>query len=197
MSDQITLSSLDLAALLVFAGVSRPDQPGRCDREWAGSARGIEGRRDQDLCARSDQEERPRRRRRGCSSAGSRSARRDRRVRRSILAMPARWRRASSRTTRSSWPGTCRAVMLPKNRVKLALNLLLIGIQAIPRGGTLAVDPVGEGETIGLSRHRNWPQRARAAGCQPNCSAAVKPATRSTPMPSSPTTRDCWRVIAG
>jgi histidine phosphotransferase ChpT len=39
-------------------------------------------------------------------------------------------------------------VMLPKNRVKLALNLLLIGIQAIPRGGTLAIDPVGEGETL-------------------------------------------------
>src|SRR6187431_2563897 len=26
-------------------------------------------------------------------------------------------------------------IMLPKNRVKLALNLLVIGIQAIPRGG--------------------------------------------------------------
>jgi len=41
-------------------------------------------------------------------------------------------------------------VMLPKNRVKLALNLLLIGIQAIPRGGTLTIDPVGEGETLGF-----------------------------------------------
>ncbi len=41
-------------------------------------------------------------------------------------------------------------VMLPKNRVKLALNLLLIGIQAIPRGGKLTVDPVGEGEALGF-----------------------------------------------
>src|SRR6188474_2716616 len=32
-------------------------------------------------------------------------------------------------------------VMLPKNRVKLALNLLLIAIQAVPRGGTLTIDP--------------------------------------------------------
>jgi len=39
-------------------------------------------------------------------------------------------------------------VMLPKNRVKLALNLLLIGVQAIPRGGHLTVDPVGDGETM-------------------------------------------------
>jgi histidine phosphotransferase ChpT len=41
-------------------------------------------------------------------------------------------------------------VMLPKNRVKLALNLLLIGIQAIPRGGALTIDPVGEGEALGF-----------------------------------------------
>ena len=41
-------------------------------------------------------------------------------------------------------------VMLPKNRVKLALNLLLIAIQAVPRGGTLTIDPVGEGETMGF-----------------------------------------------
>jgi histidine phosphotransferase ChpT len=41
-------------------------------------------------------------------------------------------------------------IMLPKNRVKLALNLLVIGIQAIPRGGMLTIDPVGEGETMGF-----------------------------------------------
>jgi histidine phosphotransferase ChpT len=41
-------------------------------------------------------------------------------------------------------------VMLPKNRVKLALNLLLIGTQAIPRGGLMTMDPVGEGETLGF-----------------------------------------------
>ncbi len=41
-------------------------------------------------------------------------------------------------------------VLLPKNRVKLLLNMLIIAGQTIPRGGTLTVDPVGEGETMGF-----------------------------------------------
>src|ERR1043165_7529804 len=36
-------------------------------------------------------------------------------------------------------------LLLPKNRVKLLLNMLIIAQQTIPRGGTLTVDPVGEG----------------------------------------------------
>ena len=40
--------------------------------------------------------------------------------------------------------------LLPKNRVKLLLNMLLIAGHAIPRGGELTVDPVGEGETMGF-----------------------------------------------
>jgi histidine phosphotransferase ChpT len=40
--------------------------------------------------------------------------------------------------------------LLAKNRVKLLLNLLLIAVAAIPRGGKLTVDPVGEGETMGF-----------------------------------------------
>jgi histidine phosphotransferase ChpT len=39
-------------------------------------------------------------------------------------------------------------LLLPKNRVKLLLNMLVIAQQTIPRGGTLTVDPVGEGETM-------------------------------------------------
>jgi histidine phosphotransferase ChpT len=39
-------------------------------------------------------------------------------------------------------------VLLPKNRVKLLLNMLVIAQQTIPRGGTLTVDPIGEGETM-------------------------------------------------
>lgn len=39
-------------------------------------------------------------------------------------------------------------VLLPKNRVKLLLNLLLVAGHAIPRGGVLTVDPVGEGENL-------------------------------------------------
>ena len=39
-------------------------------------------------------------------------------------------------------------LLLPKNRVKLLLNMLIIAQQTIPRGGTLKIDPVGEGETM-------------------------------------------------
>ena len=39
-------------------------------------------------------------------------------------------------------------VLLPKNRVKLLLNMLVVGGHAIPRGGTLTLDPVGSGETV-------------------------------------------------
>ena len=41
-------------------------------------------------------------------------------------------------------------VLLPKNRVKLLLNLLLLGSGTIPRGGTLAIEPIGEGDTMGF-----------------------------------------------
>jgi histidine phosphotransferase ChpT len=47
-------------------------------------------------------------------------------------------------------------ILLAKNRVKLLLNLLVIAQQAIPRGGELVVDPIGEGDTMGF--------RVRAAG---------------------------------
>jgi histidine phosphotransferase ChpT len=39
-------------------------------------------------------------------------------------------------------------VLLPKNRVKLLLNMLIVSGQTIPRGGTLTVDPVGSGPTM-------------------------------------------------
>src|SRR6478735_15658 len=39
-------------------------------------------------------------------------------------------------------------LLLPKNRVKLLLNMLIIAQQTIPRGGTLTIDPVGEGEAM-------------------------------------------------
>jgi histidine phosphotransferase ChpT len=40
--------------------------------------------------------------------------------------------------------------LLPKNRVKLLLNLLILAAQTIPRGGTLAAEPIGEGATMGF-----------------------------------------------
>jgi histidine phosphotransferase ChpT len=39
-------------------------------------------------------------------------------------------------------------LLLPKNRVKLLLNLMVIASQTIPRGGALTVSPIGEGETM-------------------------------------------------
>jgi histidine phosphotransferase ChpT len=39
-------------------------------------------------------------------------------------------------------------VLLAKNRVKLLLNMLIIAQQTIPRGGTLTIDPVGEGDNL-------------------------------------------------
>jgi histidine phosphotransferase ChpT len=41
-------------------------------------------------------------------------------------------------------------VLLPKNRVKLLLNLLVLAGSTIPRGGSLAVEPIGEGDSMGF-----------------------------------------------
>ena len=41
-------------------------------------------------------------------------------------------------------------VLLAKNRVKLILNMMLLAAQAIPRGGQLTVDPVGQGDDLGF-----------------------------------------------
>ncbi|HEY2184095.1 MAG TPA: histidine phosphotransferase family protein [Xanthobacteraceae bacterium] len=41
-------------------------------------------------------------------------------------------------------------MLLPKNRAKLLLNMLIIASQAIPRGGVIEVNPIGEGDNIGF-----------------------------------------------
>src|SRR5229473_8164214 len=41
-------------------------------------------------------------------------------------------------------------MLLPKNRVKLLLNMLIIASQTIPRGGTITVDPIGQGDGVGF-----------------------------------------------
>ena len=38
----------------------------------------------------------------------------------------------------------------PKNRVKLLLNMLILAAQTIPRGGTLTVEAIGNGEIAGF-----------------------------------------------
>lgn len=50
--------------------------------------------------------------------------------------------------TRLAW--TLPRVLMAKNRVKLLMNMLLIAGQAIPRGGQLAVDAIGEGDSMGF-----------------------------------------------
>ena len=41
-------------------------------------------------------------------------------------------------------------VLLPKNKVKLLLNMLIVAGQTIPRGGQLTVDAEGSGDTMGF-----------------------------------------------
>jgi histidine phosphotransferase ChpT len=41
-------------------------------------------------------------------------------------------------------------MLLPKNRAKLLLNMLIVASQTIPRGGTIMVAPIGEGESMGF-----------------------------------------------
>jgi histidine phosphotransferase ChpT len=62
--------------------------------------------------------------------------------------------------------------LLPKNRVKLLLNLLLIAATAIPRGGRLSVDPIGEGEQMGF--------RLTAAGTNAKVQPAVEASLNGT-----------------
>ena len=50
--------------------------------------------------------------------------------------------------TRLAW--NLPRVLLPKNRVKLLLNMLIVAGQTIPRGGTITVDPIGEGQSMGF-----------------------------------------------
>jgi histidine phosphotransferase ChpT len=64
-------------------------------------------------------------------------------------------------------------LLLPKNRVKLLLNMLLLAAQAIPRGGQLTVDPVGEGESMGF--------RVSAAGLNARVPSAIPPLLAGAP----------------
>jgi len=48
-------------------------------------------------------------------------------------------------------------LLLPKNRVKLLLNMVVIAGQAIPRGGTITADPAGEGESLGFRLSASGP----------------------------------------
>ena len=64
-------------------------------------------------------------------------------------------------------------VLLAKNRVKLLLNMMLLAAQAIPRGGQLTVDPVGEGDSIGF--------RVSATGTNAKIPQAIPPLLAGAP----------------
>ena len=66
-------------------------------------------------------------------------------------------------------------VLLPKNRVKLLLNLLLLAAQIIPRGGTITAEATGEGTNMGF--------RVSAAGPNARVPAAV-PGLAAGEMPN-------------
>jgi histidine phosphotransferase ChpT len=55
----------------------------------------------------------------------------------------------SDERTKLDWRGA--RVLLPKNKVKLILNLCVVGAAAIPRGGSVSVAADAEGERIEVS----------------------------------------------
>jgi histidine phosphotransferase ChpT len=63
-------------------------------------------------------------------------------------------------------------LLLPKNRVKLLLNLLLVAAAAIPRGGRLAIEAIGEGERMGFRLTAEGPNAKVAPAVQASLSAA-------------------------
>lgn len=67
--------------------------------------------------------------------------------------------------TKLSW--NLPRLLLAKNRVKLLLNMLVIAGQTIPRGGTITVDPVGEGDGLAF--------RVIAAGTNAKVPHAIPP----------------------
>src|SRR5436305_11573380 len=68
-------------------------------------------------------------------------------------------------------------VLMPKNKVKLALNLCLIAAAAIPRGGIIRVTVTGDAETTAITVEANG-ANARVAGPVPALLAG-KPETGS------------------
>ncbi len=60
--------------------------------------------------------------------------------------------------------------LLPKNRVKLLLNMLLVAVGTIPRGGTITVDPAEGGKGFRITARGSmpdWPRLRWTAGGQP------------------------------
>ena len=55
--------------------------------------------------------------------------------------------------------------LFPKNRVKLLLNLVVLAINAVPRGGSVKVAVTGDAETLRVRTHFEGHQRPHPAPC--------------------------------
>ena len=64
--------------------------------------------------------------------------------------------------TKLEW--TAPRALMPKNKVKLMLNMCLIAAAAIPRGGLLKVEVLGEGDQMTLSVSASGPNLRLASG---------------------------------
>ena len=62
-----------------------------------------------------------------------------------------------------TWSGA--RSLVPKNRVKLLLNLVLTSLGAIPRGGTIAISIDGEGETATFTLRCSGPKARVPSEC--------------------------------
>ncbi len=58
-------------------------------------------------------------------------------------------------------------MLLPKNKVKLLLNMMLIAAQGIPRGGAIAVEPLGSGDGMGFRVRASGPNAKVPPGASP------------------------------
>ena len=79
-------------------------------------------------------------------------------------------------------------ILMPKNKVKLILNMCLIAAGTIPRGGVIDGDATGSGERAARSGRGKGTTSAHRARRRAACSPARPKTARSTPTPSSPTT---------
>ncbi len=64
--------------------------------------------------------------------------------------------------TKLEW--NAQRALMPKNKVKLILNMCLIGAAAIPRGGVLKVEVIGEGDNASLCVTSTGPNMRLASG---------------------------------
>ena len=86
-------------------------------------------------------------------------------------------------------------MLLPKNRVKLLLNMLVIAQQTIPRGGMLTIDPIGDGETMSF-RVAQPSVRSRIRASSRNQSELPVPQYAVSASGAPPTIARSFKIVA-